>query len=202
VAEKCWRDLGTGAMGKETGAMTPMEPSVPCAREEALLIEELPDELLVYDLERHRAHTLNRTAALVWRQCDGRTTIAEMAARLHRELDLPADERVVWMALARLQRAHLLQERIATPGSSADYTRRALLRKLALAGGLTLLLPAVQSIVAPTVADAATVLTTHECSQGGHTGQCCTILKNCPSPMTGQCHFVCNGSNCHTPPTC
>ena len=39
----------------------------PRARTEGLVVTELPDELLVYDLERHRAHCLNPTAALVFK---------------------------------------------------------------------------------------------------------------------------------------
>ena len=58
------------------------------ARDE-VLIEALGDELVVYDLVRHRAHCLNKSAALVWRHCDGKTTIAELAKLLQKELGLP-----------------------------------------------------------------------------------------------------------------
>ena len=53
---------------------------MPRARQIELHVEELPDETLVYDLERHKARCLNRTAALVWRHCDGQTGVAEVAA--------------------------------------------------------------------------------------------------------------------------
>ena len=39
---------------------------MPRARQDELVVEELQDETLVYDLERHKARCLNRTAALVW----------------------------------------------------------------------------------------------------------------------------------------
>ena len=39
---------------------------MPRARQDELVVEELPDETLVYDLKRHKARCLNRTAALVW----------------------------------------------------------------------------------------------------------------------------------------
>ena len=45
-------------------------------REGHLVIDELPDEVLVYDLDRHKAHCLNQTAALVWQHCDGKMAIA------------------------------------------------------------------------------------------------------------------------------
>ena len=43
----------------------------PLARKEGLVIQELPVEVLVYDLDRDKAHCLNETAAMVWRKCNG-----------------------------------------------------------------------------------------------------------------------------------
>src|SRR5437879_10417193 len=120
---------------EEISAMESQHRPVPRARNEGLVVQELPDELLVYDLERHRSHCLNRTAALVWRHCDGKTTVTEIANLLQRELSVPADEEAVWLALDRLDRAHLLRERLTLPASAARTSRRALVRKLAMAGG-------------------------------------------------------------------
>jgi hypothetical protein len=128
---------------------------VPRARSERLVVQDLEDEVLVYDLDRHRAHSLNPTAALVWRQCDGRTSVAEVATLLERELGLPPDEDVVWLALRRLQAAHLLRDQLAWE-ERANPSRRTLVRRLGLAGGLALMLPVVESIVAPTPAYAVT----------------------------------------------
>src|SRR5574341_33574 len=119
---------------------------LPAAREDRLVVQEVSDEVLVYDLDRHKAHCLNRTAALVWRHCDGRTTVAEMAALLRNELGCPVEEAVVWSALDRLGRAHLLRGRLTPPAGVARLSRREMMRKLALAGGLSVLLPAVASI--------------------------------------------------------
>ncbi len=46
------------------------------------MLTELPDELLVYDPERHRAHCLNPSAALVFKHGDGETGAEEMARLL------------------------------------------------------------------------------------------------------------------------
>ena len=124
---------------------------MPRARQVSLVVEELPDETLVYDLKRHKARCLNRTSALVWRRCDGRTTVAEMAELLERELKIPAEEAVVWMALDRLDRAHLLEERLTLPGKTR-YTRREMLRTLRRVAGISLLLPVVESVRAPLAA--------------------------------------------------
>ena len=56
----------------------------PQSRRSGLLIRELPDELLVYDQEQHRAHCLNRTAALVFRHADGTRTLADRPLRQRR----------------------------------------------------------------------------------------------------------------------
>ena len=113
---------------------------LPRAREDRLVVQELPDEVLVYDLNRHKAHCLNRTAALVWGHCDGQTTVADMATLLRKELKHPVDEAVVWLALDRLGRAHLLRERVRPPAGARRLSRREVMRKLALAGALSVLL--------------------------------------------------------------
>jgi hypothetical protein len=133
--------------------------SLPRAREEELLVHELLDEVLVYDLNRHRAHSLNRTAALIWRHCDGKTTTAEMAALVQRELNLPVDEDLVWQALRRLGRANLLQERFALPAHAGHCSRREVMRKLGMAGGLAI----VTSILVPTAAQAGNTIRTNVC---------------------------------------
>src|SRR5581483_4404541 len=51
----------------------------PVRRELGVLFEPMDDELLVYDSERSRAHSLNSTAALVWRACDGRRDVNGLA---------------------------------------------------------------------------------------------------------------------------
>src|ERR1700674_441139 len=80
----------------------------PLARKAGLVIQELPDEVLVYDLERDRAHCLNQTAAFVWQRCDGRTSTGEIARSLGQEVNAAVDEKVVWFAIDQLGRNHLM----------------------------------------------------------------------------------------------
>src|SRR5439155_26168802 len=87
---------------------------LPLARREALRVEELSDELMVYDVDRHKAHCLSPIAAMVWRDCDGRKTVEEISAGLQRN-GVKADEEMVWTVLHRLGKWDLLQERIALP---------------------------------------------------------------------------------------
>jgi len=127
----------------------------PKARQDGLLIQSLGKELVVYDQERHRIHSLNPATAFIWRQCDGRTAADDMSALLAAELDLPADEDVVQLALEQLRKAHLLRESVPRGGDRGKVSRRDVLRKLGHLGGVALLLPAISSTTAPTSAIAA-----------------------------------------------
>jgi hypothetical protein len=104
----------------------------PQARQHALTVRELADETLVYDQERHKAHCLNATAALVWRHCDGRTSPADLARIVAAELAIPSGEEVVALALEHLARRHLLEQPPEHPGESR-ISRRETLKKLAIA---------------------------------------------------------------------
>jgi hypothetical protein len=138
--------------------MEALERVLPPGRTEALVTQELPDELLVYDLNRHRAHCLNKTAAAVWKHCDGCTSISEAIRLLGGELGVQVDADAILLALDQLDRARLLNERIArTPEmKQARMTRREAIRKVGLAGAVAL--PLVISIIAPTAAEAGTCL--------------------------------------------
>ena len=125
----------------------------PAAREGELVVQEVMEEILVYDLKRHQAHCLNRAAAFVWRHCDGRRSVPCLARLLGQELGAPVSEQVVWLALDQLDRRRLLEGRLARPAGTVRVSRRELMRKLGLAGAA---LPWVASIAAPKAAAAAT----------------------------------------------
>lgn len=150
----------------------------PQARTEGLVVRELPDEVLVYDLERHKAHCLNQTAAAVWRNCDGETAPAEIGYRLATELGEPVDEDVVWLALDQLSGLQLLETPVVRPNglSRAQLVKRAGLVAAAIA------LPATASLVAPTAAQAATSCVCNQTTCLGD-GDC----VNCTSPSCTHC---------------
>ncbi len=155
---------------------------MPRARQDELVVEELPDETLVYDLKRHKARCLNRTAALVWLRCDGQTSVAEVAALLEEQLAAPTDEAVVWMALDRLGRAHLLSKPVTLPADKSQYSRREVLRKLRRVAGISLLLPVIESIVAPLAAAQASGV------------QRCSGIPDCtPCGAPNDARRCCNG---------
>jgi hypothetical protein len=152
---------------------------LPKMRHDGLVIDDLPDEVLVYDLDRHKAHCLNRTAALVWRQCDGKTAPSEIARRLQVELDAPCDEDLVWLALRQLKELHLLEQSISLPPRFAGMSRRQMIRNLGIAAAVAV--PLVTSIISPTAVQAATCL---------HGGATCIQNNDCCS---GLCISTCQG---------
>ena len=141
----------------------------PRARESRLVIQSLPEELLVYDLDSHRAYCLNHTAALVWRACDGRRTVKELRRVLEQEIGSAVDEKIVWLALTQLERSHLLEDCGGLPVSKGGMTRRELARKLGFATAAALV-PLITSITAPTAAQTATC---------GALGSPCTTNARC-----------------------
>lgn len=125
----------------------------PLARKERITTEQLVGETLVYDLNRHKAHCLNSTAAAVWKYCDGETGVSQMADRLHNELGVPADESIVHMALRQLNAAGLIEAEPVDLPQFPVPSRREISRRLSLRAALVL--PLVTSILVPTAAQAA-----------------------------------------------
>lgn len=132
----------------------------PRARRKRLVIVRLENETLVYDLDAHRAHCLNATAHAVWRRCNGRRTIADIARAVPPAASGPVDSDVVLLALRQLREAGLLAD-----SDDADLpagpSRRELLARIGK--GAAVLLPLVASVVAPTAAQAASPV----CTAGG-----------------------------------
>lgn len=83
-----------------------------------LHVENVGEELSVYDWQRLQMHSLNPTAAKVFEMCDGETSPDQMAARLD------APEAVVWQSLDELGKASLLQEPLAKPARYQSMTRQ------------------------------------------------------------------------------
>jgi hypothetical protein len=168
----------------------------PQAREEGLVLQELPDELLIYDLDRHWSHCLNRTAARIWRHCDGSRSVSELASGLLQELGTPVEEEAVWLVLHRLSRACLLQEKVRRPTGSNRATRRALLRRLGAVGGAAL----VSSIAVPSAmaagSNVAVVKCTATCCTPGSDSTKCCFCPDGFSTCVGDCGSSCNATTC------
>jgi hypothetical protein len=160
------------------------ETGHPKARSKRLVIRELPDETLVYDLDRDTAHCLNASATAIWHLCDGRRSPAQIAKDLPSPFG-PVDESVIWLALEQLAKDHLLEARVSWPETLPRMTRREAVRRIGIGAAITI--PLVTSIIAPTPAQAATCLT--HCSPCSTGTQCCSGV--CASNPPG-----CSGMRC------
>jgi hypothetical protein len=158
----------------------------PVARKSRLLLRDLADEVVVYDLERHEAHCLSRAAAIVFRNADGRRSVADLAALLSTE-HAPEAEGLVEMALGQLGDAHLL-ESAPPPVTEAGLARRDVMRRVGI--GAALLLPLVTSILAPSPAEAL-VTCVSDCG-GQPNGTACTSFG--PGSCTGTFFCICGGT--------
>lgn len=158
--------------------------STPRARSDGIVIEDFGDEILTYDLQRHQAHCLSPAAAAVWRLCDGRRTVGQIAAQLRRA-DPNVDDALVWLTLERLHRARLLEEFERRPERLSAPARRELLKRAALLGGL--------AVVSATVSTPALAATCISCA----TCEAICDKAGCPSstPCCDQAGFCGKGGN-------
>lgn len=123
----------------------------PIARKDGLVIQELPDEILVYDLNTSKAYCLNETAAFVWRRCDGETGIADFADMLEKESGKAVPEDVVLLAIDQLSDKGLLEGKLESAFNG--QTRRQVIKKIGVAAAVAV--PFIASIAAPTSVMAA-----------------------------------------------
>jgi hypothetical protein len=134
----------------------------PLKRRDDLIVQKLGEEAIVYDRVSHRAHSLNRPAALVFDSLDGKRSLADVTKGVAKTLGKTKADGIVAAAINDLEAAGLM-----VPG--AALPRRSVLRGLA-AG----LIPVVASIAVPPAAAAASCIV-----DGGscvYTSDCCPGL--------------------------
>jgi hypothetical protein len=150
----------------------------PLARTDELVVRDMDDEVLVYDLASDEAITLNLFAGAVWRACDGTRDVAGLMAKLHE--DMPGDvvtETALWQALDMLSRCDLLQQRVEAP---ADLDRRKLVRALGMGA---VAVPIVAMISVPSAAAGASCA----CVAPGD----CLVQTSCPSTVNCNASGMC-----------
>lgn len=108
----------------------------PVARQEGLVIQEMVDEVLIYDLDTNKAHCLNQTASLVWKACDGKNSVTDITNTLEKELNASVPEDLVWLAIDQLSQDNLLEKQIQTKVSG--ISRREVIKKIGFASMVAL----------------------------------------------------------------
>ena len=148
----------------------------PLARREGLVIQEMPDEVLVYDTNTNKAHCLNKTAAFVWKSCDGSHSINDIAGLMEKEFGANVPDDLVWLAIDQLGKDDLLDASETVPAKG--ISRREVIRRIGIASVIAL--PVVASLVAPSSALAAV-------SCGCINPAACATQTSCASQI------LCNG---------
>lgn len=120
----------------------------PLARKEKLVIEQMANEVLVYDLESHKAHCLNLTSAVIWQHCNGKNSVIRIIQLASRDLQTSVSEDVVLLALNQLEKFHLLEKQTDFAFTLPKVSRRDLMKRIGVASAIAI--PLVTSIVAPT----------------------------------------------------
>jgi hypothetical protein len=168
----------------------------PIARKDGLVIQEMPDEILVFDTETNKAHCLNSTAAFVWQACDGKNSIADIARSFGSYAKSPVQEDLIWLAIDQLNGNNLLAQEL-----KADFngqSRREVIKKIGLAAVISL--PIISSLIAPVAAQGVTPngggrVSSSDCST--FQGASCTGNVVCQEGVgyTGTVG-TCNGTTC------
>lgn len=152
----------------------------PMARQKDLVIQEMPDEVLVYDMNTNKAHCLNPTAAFVWKNCNGTNSVADIAGQFESNGKGKVSEDFVWLAIDQLHENSLLENQMVP--RFAGQSRRQVIKTIGLASMVAV--PVIASLVAPQNALAAgSCACVNPAGCAGRTS--CTSTTNC-NPA-GQC---------------
>src|SRR3954463_5551494 len=158
---------------------------LPSGRREGLIVESFDDELLLYDSDNARAHSLNRVAAAVWELSDGVRDAKELA----NAAGVTEDD--VWRALSQLEERNLLDGELPRRMSGPEYSRRQAVRRMGLIGAsAAFAAPLVKSIVVPTAAQAGASCVPENGVCATFDGEGCfnmTTRPCCPQPVGLQC---------------
>ena len=117
----------------------------PVARRSGLVVQEMENEVLVYDVARNRAHCLNETAASVWRECNGKRTPEQIAEGLETQMGVTVPVELVWLAIEQFADSELLEN--TEFRRTTKRSRREAIKTIGLATMISL--PVVASLVAP-----------------------------------------------------
>ena len=153
-------------------------PQFPIARKTGIVIQEVPEEVLVYDLDTNKAHCLNQTAALIWKSCDGNRSITDIARHVESLAGSSVSDDFVWLAIDQLNENNLLEQEITA--NFNGLSRRDVIKKIGLSTMIAV--PVIGSLVAPKSAMAAASC---NCNNNAECGPA-TPNAGCPAPS-------CNG---------
>lgn len=173
--------------------------SKPKTRNKNIVVQEMENEILIYNLQTNKAFCLNETSTMIWQFCDGNHSVEQISQNLSRKLNQPITEDLIWLALDSFKKDKLLEENEPFEINFNGLTRRQVIRKIGLVSMIAL--PIVASVIAPSAAMAAStgILLGVACP----TGSGCDTGLQCRSLTTGSGSVCCvpgiPGSQTFTP---
>jgi Coenzyme PQQ synthesis protein D (PqqD) len=166
-----------------------MNNQYPLARKDKLVVRELAEEVLAYDLVREKALCLNKLAGAVWKLSDGQKSVREIAENVSQQFGATVEEKVVWTAIDQLGRDHLLEYCISMPAKNSGVTRRKQLKSLGRAAAITG--PLVAALTPPKASAAQSCIPQGTlCTPGGP--PCCK--GTCQRHGNGNAQYRCTGN--------
>lgn len=159
---------------------------LPKARMENIVVQELDNELLIYNLISNKALCLNETSKLVWQACDGKTSATEISEIIGQKLNSPINEDLIWLALDILKKENLIENGEQFSNYFAGMSRREVIRKVGL--GTMIALPVIASVIAPSSVFAASCAgMTAEFSPCSGDTDCTTCCCSIAAPGSRTC---------------
>lgn len=146
---------------------------------ENLLVQNLPDEILVFDINANKSYCLNDTAKIVFNACDGVKTFN----------DVNLSEEIIYLSLDELKKNDLIQDDYGSP--FAGMNRREVIRKIGIASMIAL--PVISSLSLPTAAAASSLCIGNGQSGGPGVQRCAVDATDCSDQARTLC-FSCTGT--------
>lgn len=164
---------------------------LPHARNEGIVVQDMDEEILAYDVAAHKAYCLNQTASRVYRACGARASF-EGLKREHKFTD-----DIIFLAIDELKKANLVGEDAAYTSPFAGMNRREVVRRVGFASMIAL--PVISSLVAPAALRAQSIACVNPGGQLPGTQQsypgvtCGSSCNSCPCALANCDMLCCSG---------
>lgn len=156
----------------------------PLARSENIVMQELKEEVLICDVSTNRMFCLNKTAAEVWKLCNGNRSVRQIAVALKPIFKEDFSEDLILFTLEELASKNLLVGRFSPANLFKGVSRREAVRRIGFASMVAL--PVISSLVLPSAVHA-------------QSGTACAELSGrpngCPCASDSECAGCCNLEN-------
>jgi hypothetical protein len=127
----------------------------PKTKTENIVVQEMENEVLIYDLQTSKAFCLNETSAIIYQLCDGKNSIEQINRSLSQKLQQPIDDKLIWLALDSFKKENLLEQSKEFTVDFNGLSRRQVIKKIGLSSLLAL--PVIVSVVTPAAGAQASI---------------------------------------------